>query len=301
MLPPLFTPPYLSRLETLRVRTRRRFPGGRPGGHPSPRRGSGLEFAEYRRYAPGDDLRYLDWNLFARTDKLYVKQFQAEEELYTSLFLDGSASMAGPAADRKFASARDVVLSLAYVALAGKDAVSIALLGPESAAQQPHASPYVRGRQRFVDLAERLAAQRPGRGPVHVVRTLARRLQQSHHAGKAVWVSDFLFPLVALRDGLSLFRGVNSELTVIQVLGRGELDPPVYPGGARFTDSENAAQDLVYFDARAKRAYVARLERHNRELAGLCHQAGVRYARFVGHADVADFVLRKLPRLGLLR
>lgn len=301
MLPPLFTPPYLSRLETLRVRTRRRFPGGRPGGHPSPRRGSGLEFAEYRRYAPGDDLRYLDWNLFARTDKLYVKQFQAEEELYTSLFLDGSASMAGPAADRKFASARDVVLSLAYVALAGKDAVSIALLGPESAARQPHASPYVRGRQRFVDLAERLAAQRPGRGPVHVVRTLARCLQQSHHAGKAVWVSDFLFPLAALRDGLSLFRGVNSELTVIQVLGRGELDPPVYPGGARFTDSENAAQDLVYFDAQAKRAYVARLERHNRELAGLCHQAGVRYARLVGHADVTDFVLRELPRLGLLR
>ena len=296
MLPPLFTPPYLSRLEALRIRTQRRFLGSRPGGHPSPRRGAGLEFAEYRRYAPGDDLRYLDWNLFARTDKLYVKQFQEEDELYTSLFLDGSASMAGPA--RKFDSARDVVLSLAYVALAGKDAVGIALLGPEPAT--PPASPYVRGRRRFVNLAARLAAQRPGRGQVNVVRALARSLQQSHHAGKAVWVSDFLFPLAAVRGGLSLFRGVNSELTVIQVLGRDELDPPVYPGGARFTDSESAAQDLVYFDARAKRAYVARLEQHTRELAGLCHQAGVHYARLVDHDDVADFVLRELPRLGLL-
>ena len=297
MLPPLFTPPYLSRLEALRIRTQRRFLGSRPGGHPSPRRGAGLEFAEYRRYAPGDDLRYLDWNLFARTDKLYVKQFQEEDELYTSLFLDGSASMAGPA--RKFDSARDVVLSLAYVALAGKDAVGIALLGPEPA--PPPASSYVRGRRRFVDLAGRLAAQRPGRGQVNVVRALAQSLQQSHHAGKAVWVSDFLFPLAAVRGGLSLFRGVNSELTVIQVLGGDELDPPVYPGGARFTDSESAAQDLVYFDARAKRAYVARLEQHTRELTGLCHQAGVHYARLVDHDDVADFVLRELPRLGLLR
>lgn len=299
MLPPLFTPPYLSRLEALRIGTQRRFPGSRPGGHPSPRRGAGLEFAEYRRYAPGDDLRYLDWNLFARTDKLYVKQFQEEDELYTSLFLDDSASMAGPA--RKFDSARDVVLSLAYVALAGKDAVGIALLGPEPATPTPPANPYMRGRRRFVDLAGRLAAQRPGRGQVNVVRALARSLQQSHHAGKAVWVSDFLFPLSAVRGGLSLFRGVNSELTVIQVLGRDELDPPVYPGGARFTDSESAAQDLVYFDARAKRAYVARLEQHTRELTGLCHQAGVRYARLVDHDDVADFVLRELPRLGLLR
>lgn len=297
VLPPLFTPPYLSRLEALRIGTQRRFLGSRPGGHPSPRRGAGLEFAEYRRYAPGDDLRYLDWNLFARTDKLYVKQFQEEDELYTSLFLDGSASMSGSA--RKFDSARDVVLSLAYVALAGKDAVGIALLGPEPAT--PPASPYVRGRRRFVDLAGRLAAQRPGRGQVNVVRALARSLQQSHHTGKAVWVSDFLFPLAAVRGGLSLFRGVNSELTVIQVLGRDELDPPVYPGGARFTDSESAAQDLVYFDAWAKRAYVARLEQHTRELTGLCHQAGVRYARLVDHDDVADFVLRELPRLGLLR
>ena len=297
MLPPLFTPPYLSRLEALRIRTQRRFLGSRPGGHPSPRRGAGLEFAEYRRYTPGDDLRYLDWNLFARTDKLYVKQFQEEDELYTSLFLDGSASMAGPA--RKFDSARDVVLSLAYVALAGKDAVGIALLGPEPA--PPPASPYVRGRRRFVNLAARFAAQRPGRGQVNVVRALARSLQQSHHAGKAVWVSDFLFPLAAVRGGLSLFRGVNSELTVIQVLGGDELDPPIYPGGARFTDSESAAHDLVYFDARAKRAYGARLEQHTRELTGLCHQAGVRYARLVDHDDVADFVLRELPRLGLLR
>ena len=105
MLPALFTSDYLSRLETLRMQTRRRFLGSRPGGHVSLRRGAGLEFADYRRYTPGDDLRYIDWNLYGRTDRLYIKQFQEEEDLYTSLFLDGSASMAHPAQDGKAAVA----------------------------------------------------------------------------------------------------------------------------------------------------------------------------------------------------
>ena len=92
-LPPLFTPQFLARLETLRVRTRRRFLGSRPGGHLSLRRGSGLEFADYRPYTLGDDPRYIDWKLYSRTDRLYIKLFQEEEDLYTYLFLDLSASM----------------------------------------------------------------------------------------------------------------------------------------------------------------------------------------------------------------
>ena len=140
MLPPLFTADYLSRLETLRIQTRRRFLGSRPGGHVSLRRGAGLEFAEYRRYSPGDDLRYIDWNLYARTDRLYIKQFQEEEDLYTSLFLDGSASMAYPAQDGKSEAARDIILSLAHVVLASNDAVKLSLLGADTTPQRPRRS-----------------------------------------------------------------------------------------------------------------------------------------------------------------
>ena len=81
MLPALFTPQFLARLETLRIRARRQFLGSRPGGHLSPRRGTGLEFADYRHYTPGDDPRYIDWKLYSRTDRLYIKLFQEEEEL----------------------------------------------------------------------------------------------------------------------------------------------------------------------------------------------------------------------------
>src|SRR5262245_14096590 len=146
MLPPLFTPQFLARLETLRIRARRQFLGSRPGGHLSPRRGAGLEFADYRHYTPGDDLRYIDWKLYSRTDRFYIKLFQEEEELYTYLFLDLSASMAYPTGNGKYEAARDLTLALAYVVLAGDDAVKLHVL---SNAASKHATPFFRGRQRL--------------------------------------------------------------------------------------------------------------------------------------------------------
>ena len=297
MLPPLFTADYLSRLETLRIQTRRRFLGSRPGGHVSLRRGAGLEFADYRRYSPGDDLRYIDWNLYGRTDRLYIKQFQEEEDLYTSLFLDGSASMAYPAQDGKAEAARDIILSLAHVVLASNDAVKLSLLSTDTTA--PSTTPFFRGRQRLGNVVEFLDVYNPA-GRVDVVQSLAQQLQQSHHPGKAVWVSDFLFPLSDVRTGLSLMRDANFDLALIQILGHEEIDPPLFPGGVRLTDSESGAESVVYFDTRAKQTYMQRLDRHNRELQSSCHQAGVHYARFITHQDVPHFILRELPEMGLL-
>ena len=297
MLPPLFTSDYLSRLETLRIQTRRRFLGSRPGGHVSLRRGAGLEFADYRRYSPGDDLRYIDWNLYGRTDRLYIKQFQEEEDLYTSLFLDGSASMAYPAQDGKAEAARDIILSLAPVVLASNDAVKLSLLSMDTTA--PSTTPFFRGRQRLGNVVEFLDVYNPA-GRVNVVQSLAQQLQQSHHPGKAVWVSDFLFPLSDVRTGLSLMRDANFDLALIQILGHEEIDPPLFPGGARLTDSESGAESVVYFDTRAKQTYMQRLDRHNRELQSSCQQAGVHYARFITHQDVPHFILRELPEMGLL-
>ncbi|MEE8054832.1 MAG: DUF58 domain-containing protein, partial [Gammaproteobacteria bacterium] len=90
MLPSLFTADFLSRLECLRVRMRREVLGGRPGSYSSPRRGTSLEFADYRSYSPGDDIRYLDWGIFARSDRLYVKLFREEVDLFVYLFVDAS-------------------------------------------------------------------------------------------------------------------------------------------------------------------------------------------------------------------
>ena len=107
-LPDEFTPGFLARLEKLRVRTRQRYAGMGRGMHLSPKRGSSLEFNDYRHYSPGDDFRHIDWGLYGRSDKLYIKLFQEEEDLLTYIFVDASASMGFPAADRKQVQYRPV-------------------------------------------------------------------------------------------------------------------------------------------------------------------------------------------------
>jgi uncharacterized protein (DUF58 family) len=296
MLPALFTPQFMARLETLRIRARRRFLGSRPGGHLSLRRGAGLEFADYRHYTPGDDPRYIDWKLYSRTDRLYIKLFQEEEELYTYLFLDLSASMTYPAEDDKSGAARDIVLALAYVVLASNDAVKVHAL---SSGTKEYATPFFRGRQRLLDVADFLGAHQPA-GKVDVPVALARHLQTIHRPGKAIWVSDFLFPTEVYQAGLNLLRAANFDLAVIQVLGHAEVDPPLAPGGARMVDSESNETALVRFDAQAKKEYVRRLEQHNRELRSFCHQTGAHYALFTTGQDLQQFVLRELPALGML-
>src|ERR1051325_8840565 len=108
---------FLTRCEPLRLRARRRFLGRRKGSHLSPRRGTSLEFADYRSYSAGDDPRSVGWGLYARTDRLYVKVFQEEEDLFGYVFFDASASMAHPAEDRKFEAATALGLALCYVIL----------------------------------------------------------------------------------------------------------------------------------------------------------------------------------------
>ncbi|MGH7960755.1 MAG: DUF58 domain-containing protein [Candidatus Binatia bacterium] len=296
MLPPLFTSQFLARLETLRIRTRRKFLGSRPGGHLSVRRGAGLEFADYRPYTPGDDPRYIDWKLYSRTDRPYIKLFQEEEELYISLFLDLSASMAHPVSNNKEGAARDLVLALAYVALASQDAVKLYAVGSDTNGQ---ATPFFRGRQRLFNLVNFLEARR-SQGKVDPVAALRRHLQAIRHPGKGIWISDFLFPAPVYQAGLNLLRAANFDLAVIQVLGKDELEPPLLPGGARMVDSESGDAAVVRFDAQAKKEYLRRLDSHNQTLRKFCHQAGVHHVLFTTGQDLQHFILRELPALGVL-
>ena len=295
-LPPRFTPQFLAGLETLRVRARRQFLGNRPGSHLSPHRGAGLEFADYRHYTLGDDLRYIDWKLYSRTDRVYIKLFQEEEELYTSLFLDLSASMAYPAGSEKYEAARDLTLALAYVVLANDDAVKLHALSNHSSVQ---ATPFFRGRPRMFELATFLHAHSPV-GKVDIATALAQHLQTARRPGKAIWISDFLFPSTVYQTGLNLLRAANFDIAVIQVLGADEVDPPVHSGGVQMVDSESGESVLVRFDDTAKKEYLRRLDGHNRALRSFCHQMGIHHALFTTAQDLPAFVLRELPTLGLL-
>ncbi len=214
-LPDEFTPGFLARLEDLRIKTRRQYAGMGKGAHLSPKRGSSLEFNDFRHYSPGDDFRYIDWGLYGRSDKLYIKLFKEEEDLLTYIFIDASASMAYPAADRKFEYAVASALAIAYVALSSGDRVMIRVLAGGGQRVEPW---FVNGRHRVVELAKRLSGLRPG-GQYDLATAFARELLSIRRAGKVFIVSDFLMMLNSVTRGLGLFTAAAMDVTAVQILG----------------------------------------------------------------------------------
>jgi uncharacterized protein (DUF58 family) len=297
MLPEPFTQEFLNQLETLRLRTRKEFLGGHSGSYSSPRRGTSLEFADYRRYSPGDDLRYLDWGIYARSDRLYVKLFREEVDLFAYIFLDASASMTFPSRREKFQPASHIALALAYVVLANHDHVKLHLLQEDAAKRS---SPFYRGRRRIADCVNFIAAANP-EGSLDFASSLGNHLRHLRKPGKAILVSDFLMPANAYQRGLNLLRAFNLDIAVIQVLSREEIDPRLPNGQISLIDSENRSEARIQWSSRQLKDYQARLAQHNLEIRSFCHKNGIHYSLFVTDRDLRDFVFATLPVIGLFK
>lgn len=290
-----FSQDFLNRLETLRLRARRRFLGARKGVHLSPRRGTSLEFADYRRYAAGDDPRTVDWALYARTDRLYVTVFEEEENLFGYVFVDASASMAYPAEDRKVESARLLALALCYVILSTEDSVRLHRLQTGHEDQ----TPFYQGRRRMLE-AQEFLERLPAGGALDFRAALGRHLRAIRRPGRAIVISDLLFPVAEFQAGLTVLRAAKLDVLVVQILGAGELSPPVATVD-RLVDAESGEEADLGLDERARAVYQQNLKQHRRELRSACHRLGVQYALFDTSTDLEDFVLTELPALGLLR
>jgi len=294
-LPDEFTPAFLARLEELRIKTRRQYAGIGKGSHLSPKRGSSLEFNDFRHYSPGDDFRYIDWGLYGRSDKLYIKLFKEEEDLLTYVFLDASASMMYPRGDRKFEYAVATALAFAYVALASGDRVMVRVLGGAGEKIEPA---FLHGRHRIVELARRITAIRPG-GSFDFATTLARELGSLRHAGKVFIVSDFLMLLNSVTRGLGLFMAAAMDVTAVQILGGNELKGQGLDGDVEVVDAESGEQVRVAMGAREREQYRHTLMRLTREIKTFCLKRGLHYALYETGTDFHAFFLRAVANLGL--
>ncbi|MGH7923351.1 MAG: DUF58 domain-containing protein [Candidatus Binatus sp.] len=294
-LPDEFTPGFLARLEKLRIRTRQRYAGLGRGMHLSPKRGSSLEFNDFRHYSPGDDFRYIDWGLYGRSDKLYIKLFQEEEDLLTYIFVDASASMGYPAADRKFENAILTALALAYVALASGDRVMLRVLGGKGAKVDPS---FVNGRHRIVELARRLQDLGPG-GQFDFAHSLATELLAIRRAGKVFIVSDFLMLLNSVTRGLGMFTAASMDLTAVQILGGRELNGQGLDGDVEVVDSESGERLRVSIGDRERVQYRDTMLRLTREIKSFCLKRGLHYALYTTDQDFQQFFVRATRDLGL--
>src|SRR5689334_8307576 len=252
---PLLTPELLRRLEQFQMLAARRAKSSAKGERRSRARGQSVEFADYRNYVAGDDLRYLDWNLFGRLDRLFLKLYEEERELPVRIFLDGSESMTF-GEPRKFDFARQVAAAIGYVALSGFDRVSVvpfpalatnAQVNPatrtmELAARGALRS--VRGKKSTIEFFQNLSTLTAG-GPANLNEALWRGALEARQAGLAMVLSDFLDP-AGYEPGLNALVGRGFQVDLVQILAPEELSPSSF-GDLRLVDSETGAMQEVTF------------------------------------------------------
>ena len=293
MLPETFTPDFLRQLELLRIKARRAFLGTRQGGHVSPKRGHGIEFADYRKYELGDNPRHIDWGVYARSDRLYVRKYQEEQDLKVFMLLDASASMLNPAADHKWEMARDIALALSYVALMAQDSVQVFVPGAFS-------GPVCYGGRAIHSLAGSLMKLNLKQG-ADFQGGIRSSLARVRFPGVALVISDFLMPLDRIFEIFNILRARNMEVTAVQVLGAGDIEPLRGMETARAIDSESGESVDLNMGETFLAEYGMLLADHNYRLRSFLAESQISYVRALSSQSVPEFVMEHLSSTGLLR
>jgi len=285
-----FAPEFLRRLDLLTVVSKRIFTGRMKGERRSPRKGSSVEFADFRNYVQGDDHRYIDWNAYARFEGLFVKLFMEEEDLQISFLLDRSKSMDFGG---KFSMAAHVVAALGYVGLANLDRISIAAFSDAGVERLPatHGKHQV---HKLLSFLEGLACD----GRTDLTRQVKTFAEQAARPGLAVVVSDFLDE-GGFEQPLNLLRFHKFEPVAVQVLAREEVDPPV-GGDWRFIDSESGANVDLSLGGRAVKLYKQRLAAYTQGLDDFCKSRDISCLRAVADQDFSELVLRYFREAALI-
>jgi uncharacterized protein (DUF58 family) len=288
----LFTPAFFVKLQQLKIYTRRSYLGSRQGAHISKRRGHGLEFADYRTYVAGDDYRHIDWGVYGRTDRLYIKEFREEQELQTLFLVDSSASMGCP--ESKFATARDLAISLAYVALSNGDSAAFSFLGHQT-------TPKFFGVRSLSRIIRQAGTVVPG-GRHTLDREITLSLGKIRLPGKAFLVSDMLMPLDEVVKACEAVQSKNFELSIIQVMSPDELKLDADDRSTSvLVDVESGEQLEMSLSPDLDFDYAKKLSDHLHQIERYCHSRGIGYALVSTAQRVQEIVLNTLPELGLLR
>jgi uncharacterized protein (DUF58 family) len=296
-----FEPDFLRRLDGLVLgvqRSRTVREGRRVLGRVQ---GLGIEPESFKEYTEGDDLRFLDWNAFARLDDLTIRTFRAEREIEVTILVDASASMGLPREDDKLGFALGLAASLAYVAMASNDAVRLgAFTAARGGAARLETSPLHRRRETYPAFRPFVDAVRPG-GATRMSEAVGRLLLERRPAGLVILISDFLVSASEYEQALRGLLRARHAVKAIHVLGDRESGGNYPPGHYRVRDSETGELCEVTLGASAAENCRRRVERLSADLAAFCAANAVAYARAFGASHFDDIVMREFPRLGVMR
>ncbi len=285
---------FVRRLESLALAVRRASAGGAHGSRRGQRLGAGVELADHRDYAPGDDLRYLDWNLYGRLERLALRVFEEDQDLSVDLLVDVSASM-GMGTPPKLELALQVSAALAYVALGNLDRVAVTALGVPTPGPPPG-----RGRARILPILRHLEAAEPrGRASLEtaVRGFLARRRERRR--GLAIVVSDF-YDRAGPEAALELLRHRRVEIVAVQVSAPDETAPTLR-GDLRLCDVETGEEQDLTLSPRALAEATRRHAALLRRLAGYCREHAIPCFAVSSEQPFDAAVLRMFRAGGLFR
>jgi uncharacterized protein (DUF58 family) len=286
-----FSPEFLAQLERLTLASRRTFRGRVKGERRSPRKGQSVEFSDYRPYGMGDDLRYVDWNIYGRLNRLHVKLFVDEEDLCVHLLVDGSSSMAFGEPTKLRYAAR-VASALGFVGLVSLERVGVGVLREKvTEGWAP-----TRGRNQFVTLVDFLARLEAD-GVTNLNRGLSDYARRAHEPGLAIVISDLLDP-GGFESGVRALLERRFEVHVIHVLAAEELQPTL-AGDLRLHDSETDSMLEITVDGEALRRYRQRLGEFLQRVEDFCRSQEIGYRRVSTETPVEEFVLSHLRGLVL--
>ena len=285
MTAPLLDPSFARELEALRRRLRVRARSGSGGDHLARRRGGSAEFLEHRPYAPGDDLRRMDWLAFARTGEPVFKLFRSEEDVVVRLVLDASASL-DAGTPRKLDAAKRVAAAVAYMALAESERAQV-VAATEGVDRMTEPA---RGRAALPKVL-RAFDEIAARGGTNLAAALDAVVRRSPRPGMLVVLSDFLDPSPF---DAAVTRAVSAghDVVLVQVLAPEELQPDL-DGDLALEDAETGAVVEVTVDARAIEAYLARLNTLFAALRQLAKKHAATYVR-ASSAEPTLAVVRRL-------
>ena len=259
-------PAVLAQLGGLRLRAERIVEGYVAGLHRSPYQGYSIEFAEHREYVPGDDLRYVDWKVFGKTDKVYLKQYEEETNLICYLVLDTSESMqyrSDQAAMSKLEYAQCVAASLAYLVLRQQDSVGLATFDDQVRRMMRPSSSPAQLNQLLQTMEEVTATEKTNTGPIF--HDLAERFNRR---GIVVILSDLFDDVESMLTGLKHFRHRRHDVIMVHVLDPAELDFP-FQHATLFRGLEHAGELLVE-PARLRTAYQQEINAFTAQVATGC-------------------------------
>lgn len=292
----LIGPKLLRRLEQFQLLVQRRSKTSQLGERRSRSRGLSVEFADHRNYALGDDLRYLDWNLYGRLDRLFLKLYEEERELPVHIFLDSSESMIY-GTPSKFDFGRQVAAAVGYVGLCGFDRVTVRSF-PGRDEDRPYlgALRSVRGKRSAMSFFQALGKLRAG-GAASFNESLKTCAREARQIGMAIVLSDFLDPQ-GYEEGLMALVSRGFQVTCVQILASEEVEPSRY-GDLKLVDSETGMEQEITFGKYRLKAYQQTVSNYCQRVKEYCASRGIHYFRTSSETPLEELLLKQLRSSGI--